>query len=112
MSQAKPRTLGAILYPQFELLDLYGPLEMFGCLAPDVEILPVAQCTGPVASTPVWPRHLWHRDSTWPSTESGRAGTHPRNRAAELEIKPTFDFGGVTTCALKGFVGQYPAMRH
>ncbi len=52
MSESKPRTLGAILYPQFELLDLYGPLEMFGCLEPDVEIIPVAEKTGPVASTP------------------------------------------------------------
>jgi transcriptional regulator GlxA family with amidase domain len=52
MTQTQPRTLGAILYPEFELLDLYGPLEMFGCLAPDVEIIPVAQKTGPVASTP------------------------------------------------------------
>lgn len=52
MSEARPRTLGAILYPQFELLDLYGPLEMFGSLAPDVKIIPVAERTGPVASTP------------------------------------------------------------
>ncbi len=52
MTESKPRTLGAILYPQFELLDLYGPLEMFGCLAPDVEIVPVAETAGPVASTP------------------------------------------------------------
>ncbi len=52
MSDTKPRTLGAILYPQFELLDLYGPLEMFGCLAPDVVIVPVAERTGPVASSP------------------------------------------------------------
>lgn len=48
----KPRTLGAVLYPQFELLDLYGPLEMFGCLEPDVKIVTVAQSVGPVASTP------------------------------------------------------------
>ena len=46
------RRLGAILYESFELLDLYGPLEMFGCLAPDVEIVTVAQAKGPVASTP------------------------------------------------------------
>src|SRR5262245_41801056 len=28
------RTLGAILYEGFELLDVYGPLEMFGSLGP------------------------------------------------------------------------------
>ena len=48
----RSRRLGAILYESFELLDLYGPLEMFGCLAPAVEIVTVAQTKGPVASTP------------------------------------------------------------
>jgi putative intracellular protease/amidase len=48
----RPRRLGAILYPQFELLDLYGPLEMFGGLEGEVEIVTVAEAKGPVASTP------------------------------------------------------------
>lgn len=48
----RPRRLGAILYPQFELLDLYGPLEMFGGLEGEVEIVTVAETKGPVASTP------------------------------------------------------------
>jgi transcriptional regulator GlxA family with amidase domain len=52
MSDPKPRTLGAVLYPQFELLDLYGPLEMFGCLGPALRIVTVAEHAGPVASTP------------------------------------------------------------
>ena len=43
-------TLGAILYEDFELLDLYGPLEMFGNLKPEIEIVTVAEKTGPVAS--------------------------------------------------------------
>ncbi len=47
-----PRTLGAVLYPDFELLDLYGPLEMFGCLGPELKIVTVAEHAGPVASTP------------------------------------------------------------
>ena len=46
----KALTLGAILYKGFELLDLYGPLEMFGNLKPQVEILTVAESVGPVAS--------------------------------------------------------------
>ena len=47
----RPRTLGAILYPDFELLDLYGPLEMFGSLGPDLlRIVTVAEQAGPVAS--------------------------------------------------------------
>lgn len=44
------RTLGAILYQDFEPLDLYGPLEMFGLLAPEVQIVTVAEHSGAVAS--------------------------------------------------------------
>ena len=44
------RTLGAILYEGFELLDLYGPLEMFGSIGPELRIVTVAQQLGPVAS--------------------------------------------------------------
>jgi len=49
-SDQKPLALGAILYDNFELLDLYGPLEMFGNLKPDIEIITVAEKSGPVAS--------------------------------------------------------------
>ena len=42
--------LGAILYPKFELLDVFGPLEMFGIL-PQVDITIVAEHAGSVAST-------------------------------------------------------------
>ncbi|MAE96024.1 MAG: dimethyladenosine transferase [Deltaproteobacteria bacterium] len=48
----RPRTLGAILYEGFELLDLYGPLEMFGILGEELRIVTVADQAGPVASTP------------------------------------------------------------
>lgn len=50
MSDPATRTLGAILYSDFELLDLYGPLEMFGSLGPELRIVTVAEKTGPVAS--------------------------------------------------------------
>jgi putative intracellular protease/amidase len=50
MSPESPRTLGALLYDQFELLDLYGPLEMFGSLGPELRIVTVAEKAGPVAS--------------------------------------------------------------
>lgn len=49
-SQEKTRTLGAILYPDFELLDLYGPLEMFGNVGPELRIVTVASRVGAVAS--------------------------------------------------------------
>ncbi len=44
------RTLGAVLYDDFELLDLYGPLEMFGSIGPELRIVTVADAPGPVAS--------------------------------------------------------------
>lgn len=43
-------TLGAILYDKFELLDLYGPLEMFGNLKSEIKIVTVAEKAGPVPS--------------------------------------------------------------
>jgi putative intracellular protease/amidase len=46
-----PLTLGAIFYEGFELLDVYGPLEMFGSVGPELHIVTVAQKAGPVTST-------------------------------------------------------------
>lgn len=43
--------LGAVLYNDFELLDAYGPLEMFGCLGEEIEILVVAEQAGPIRSS-------------------------------------------------------------
>ena len=50
MSKPRTRTLGAVLYEDFELLDLYGPLEMFGTIGAELRIVTVAEKTGPVAS--------------------------------------------------------------
>ncbi len=44
------RRLGALFYPGFELLDTFGPLEMFGNLPGAVEIVTVAEQAGPVRS--------------------------------------------------------------
>lgn len=52
MTEQKTRTLGAVLYEKFELLDLYGPLEMFGALPGPFEIVTVANEAGLVASMP------------------------------------------------------------
>lgn len=44
-------TVGGILYPGFEMLDLFGPLEMYSMLGPEqVNIVTVAQTTEPVTS--------------------------------------------------------------
>jgi len=50
MTEARTRTLGAIFYEDFELLDMYGPLEMFGSLGPELEIVCVAEQAGEVKS--------------------------------------------------------------
>lgn len=44
-------TLGALVFPKFELLDLFGPLEMFGMHPKTFDIRIVAETAGPVAST-------------------------------------------------------------
>lgn len=43
-------TLGAVVFGGFELLDLFGPLEMFGNLKPQVEVVMVAETAGSIAS--------------------------------------------------------------
>jgi transcriptional regulator GlxA family with amidase domain len=47
---AKRRTLGIVLYPKFELLDVYGPAEIFGALGPQMKVVMVAEKAGPVTS--------------------------------------------------------------
>ena len=47
---ANKRTLGAVLFPDFELLDIFGPLEMFGVLDEHLEVVTIAETTGPIAS--------------------------------------------------------------
>jgi transcriptional regulator GlxA family with amidase domain len=52
MATDRKRTLGVVLFPKFELLDVFGPLEMFGKLAEQsmIDIVMVAQRAGAVAS--------------------------------------------------------------
>jgi transcriptional regulator GlxA family with amidase domain len=46
---AKPLAIGALLYPGFEMLDMFGPLEMFSILGTDrVRIHMIAKEAGPV----------------------------------------------------------------
>lgn len=44
------RTIGALIFPKFELLDLFGPLQMFGMLKDRYKIDLVAQQIGPIVS--------------------------------------------------------------
>lgn len=48
--EAKQRAVGILLFPGFELLDVFGPAEMFGLLSGTVELVLVAERAGPVTS--------------------------------------------------------------
>lgn len=50
MTEQRTRTLGVVVFTGFELLDVFGPLEMFGNLTGVVEVAMVAQTKGAVAS--------------------------------------------------------------
>lgn len=50
VDQTTKRTLGVLLYPDFELLDVFGPVEMFGSLKDQVTVVMVAEKAGPVES--------------------------------------------------------------
>src|SRR5215207_6798225 len=50
MAQSQVRTLGTVLYENFELLDVYGPLEMFGSIGPELRLVTIAQTAGAVTS--------------------------------------------------------------
>jgi putative intracellular protease/amidase len=49
-SEPRERVVGALLYPGFELLDVFGPLEAFGNLPGLFRIAMVAERPGPVRS--------------------------------------------------------------
>ena len=44
------KTVGTLLFPGFELLDVFGPLEMFGALPDDFVLQMVAETEGPIES--------------------------------------------------------------
>lgn len=50
MSDPKEKKLGVVLFRDFELLDVFGPVEMFGNLKGMVETVMVAEKAGPVVS--------------------------------------------------------------
>jgi transcriptional regulator GlxA family with amidase domain len=50
MSETRTRTLGVLLYPDFELLDVFGPVEMFGNMQGVVDVTMVAARPGLVKS--------------------------------------------------------------
>ncbi len=55
------RRIGALIFPGFELLDVFGPMEMFGMLKDDFELDLVGEILGPVTSNQ---RLTAHTDAT------------------------------------------------
>ena len=50
--QPRPRSVGVVLFPKFELLDVFGPLEMLGLAPEHFTILMLGPTREPVESTP------------------------------------------------------------
>ena len=44
------RTLGALVFPGFETLDYFGPIEMLGGMGKEIEIVTIAKTSDPVPS--------------------------------------------------------------
>lgn len=44
------RTVGIVLYPSFEVLDVYGPAEMFHYVGAGLKVVMIAETAGPVTS--------------------------------------------------------------
>ena len=63
------RRLGLLLFPGFELLDVFGPAEMFGQLRDDLELVTVAAAAGPVASAQGPPAVADHGSPACPELE-------------------------------------------
>jgi transcriptional regulator GlxA family with amidase domain len=49
-SSSSRRRVGVVLFSRFELLDVFGPLEMFGVLTDEFEIVMIGPEPGPVSS--------------------------------------------------------------
>jgi transcriptional regulator GlxA family with amidase domain len=49
-AQTQKRTLGVLLFPGFELLDAYGPMELWGNLKEQVQVVTIAAKRGEIAS--------------------------------------------------------------
>ncbi|MCL6283236.1 DJ-1/PfpI family protein [Ruegeria sp. 2012CJ41-6] len=60
--------IGVLIFPGFELLDVFGPMEMFGLLPDKYELCMVAETPGPVASNQrlsAYAEHGLHDDDTY-----------------------------------------------
>jgi putative intracellular protease/amidase len=49
MSEPKIRSVGVVLFEGFELLDVYGPLQVWNCLSKQFRVVTVGEKIGPVS---------------------------------------------------------------
>jgi transcriptional regulator GlxA family with amidase domain len=77
------RTVATLIFPEFELLDVFGPLEMFGLHPEEFRLEMIAEDPGPVASTQ-GPRIAI--DRTLDQTEAPEILLVPGGRGTRREI--------------------------
>ena len=65
----RKRTVGVVLFPGFELLDVFGPFKMYGIANEHFNICMIAQDGGKVASAQ-GPKMLWQKQARW--VENGK----------------------------------------
>ena len=114
MTDQATRTLGALLYEDFELLDLFGPLEMFGNMQGAVTVRTVADRPGLVRSAQGPRVHADHGLEDCPPLDlllvPGGIGTRTqvenarlvdwlRARSGELEVAMTVCTGSALLAA-------------
>lgn len=107
-----PLSLGAVLFPGFEMLDYFGPLELFSVLGTNkVQINTVAETVGPVAASigsegAIGPRVLAeHSFDTAPAFDillvPGGAGTRRElNNEAMLDFIAQQSAGASIVCSV------------
>ncbi len=78
------RSIGVVLFPEFELLDVFGPLEMFGLLPEAFEIRLVGQ-TGPLVASKQGPRSAL--DDTFADDRHYDLLLIPGGRGARREVE-------------------------
>ncbi len=69
MSEVEQYRVGALLFPGFELLDLYGPLEFFGNLPGLLEVSTIGPAAGPVVSAQAVAGHAQYSFSDAPAID-------------------------------------------
>lgn len=101
------RTLGVLLFEGFELLDVFGPLEMFGNLGERLSVLLVAETAGPVTSGQGPQAVAAHSFEDCPPLDlvmipGGRVDSHLKNEAVLRFLRERSAAAELTTTVCNG----------